>query len=50
MNIAHVPQNIYLADASIKENIAFGISSDKILENAVINAAEQARFLRLSTL
>ena len=43
MNIAHVPQNIYLADASIKENIAFGISSDKILENAVINAAEQAK-------
>ncbi len=28
--IAHVPQDIYLLDASIAENIAFGISADKI--------------------
>ena len=25
MNIAHVPQNIYLSDNSIEQNIAFGI-------------------------
>ncbi len=29
-NISHVPQDIYLADASIAENIAFGIPSNKI--------------------
>ena len=29
-NIAHVPQNIYLSDNTIKENIAFGIDDDDI--------------------
>lgn len=28
--IAHVPQNIYLLDASILENIAFGVSPEKV--------------------
>ena len=34
-SIAHIPQNIYLADVSIKENIAFGIPLNKIDENKV---------------
>ncbi len=29
-SLAHVPQNIYLADSSIEENIAFGIETDEI--------------------
>jgi ATP-binding cassette subfamily B protein len=41
--IAHVPQNIYLADSSIQENIAFGIHSDQINEDQVKKAAEQAQ-------
>ena len=42
-NIAHVPQTIYLADASIAENIAFGVPAEKIDMDRVRRAAEQAR-------
>ena len=42
-HISHVPQAIYLADTSIAENIAFGISAEKIDFNAVRFAAERAR-------
>jgi ABC-type multidrug transport system fused ATPase/permease subunit len=42
VNIAHVPQNIFIADGTIEENIAFGIDKDKINHQAVINAAKQA--------
>ena len=41
--IAHVPQHIFLADSSIAENIAFGISPDKIDYDRVRKAAEQAK-------
>jgi ATP-binding cassette, subfamily B, bacterial PglK len=41
--IAHVPQSIYLADSSIAENIAFGLSSDQIDMGLVKRAAEQAQ-------
>src|SRR5690606_150066 len=41
-NIAHVPQAIYLADASIAENIAFGVPRDEIDQERVRRAAEQA--------
>lgn len=41
--IAHVPQNIFLADASIAENIAFGIPLEDIDYERVIKAAEQAQ-------
>jgi len=41
--IAHVPQNIFLADASIAENIAFGISPDQIDMDRVRRAANQAQ-------
>ena len=40
--IAHVPQSIYLADASIAENVAFGIPPDKIDMDRVRQAASQA--------
>lgn len=42
-HISHVPQAIYLADTSIAENIAFGVSAEKIDFNAVRFAAERAR-------
>jgi len=41
--IAHVPQSIYLADSSIAENIAFGLSSGQIDMGLVKRAAEQAQ-------
>jgi len=40
--IAHVPQVIYLSDASIAENIAFGIPQNRIDMDRVRRAAEQA--------
>ena len=43
LNIAHVPQSIYLSDNSIKENIAFGFSENKIDIERVRQAARQAR-------
>ena len=41
-NIAHVPQAIFLADASIAENIAFGVKREEIDHERVRRAAEQA--------
>ncbi len=46
-HIAHVPQNIYLSDSSIEENIAFGIPKDKIDYQQVKIAAQQARIAQL---
>ena len=37
--IGYVPQNIYLADTSVAENIAFGIASDQIDSEKVKKAA-----------
>lgn len=42
-NIAHVPQNIYLSDCSIAENIAFGVSSDSIDFDRVRKVSELAQ-------
>jgi ABC-type multidrug transport system fused ATPase/permease subunit len=42
MLIAHVPQNIYLADATIAENIAFGVSKKEIDLIRVKEAAKGA--------
>jgi ABC-type multidrug transport system fused ATPase/permease subunit len=42
-HIAHVPQAIFLVDASIEENIAFGITPDKIDRERVRRAAQQAQ-------
>jgi ABC-type multidrug transport system fused ATPase/permease subunit len=41
--IAHVPQNIFLSDASIKENIAFGIEYNLIDIDKVIDCAKKAQ-------
>lgn len=41
-HIAHVPQSIFLTDASILENIAFGIPTEKIDKEKVKQAAQQA--------
>lgn len=42
-HIAHVPQAIFLSDATIAENIAFGLSRDHIDMHRVKNAARQAQ-------
>lgn len=42
-HIAHVPQAIFLADASIAENIAFGVPTNKIDMARVEKAATQAQ-------
>jgi len=41
--LAHVPQSIYLTDATLAENIAFGIPRDKIDMDRVRAAARQAQ-------
>jgi ATP-binding cassette, subfamily B, bacterial PglK len=46
-HIAHVPQNIYLSDSSIEENIAFGVSPSQIDYNLVKKAAKQAQISEL---
>jgi len=40
--IAHVPQEIYLADRSIAENIAFGVDKEEIDMNRVVASAKKA--------
>jgi len=42
-HIAHVPQTIFLADASVEENIAFGTPNDLIDHERVRQAALQAQ-------
>ncbi|NEQ45395.1 MAG: ABC transporter ATP-binding protein [Leptolyngbya sp. SIOISBB] len=42
-SIAHVPQNIYLTDATIAENIAFGVSPNKIDTISLERAAGLAK-------
>lgn len=42
-NIATVPQSIYLADATLAENIAFGVPRDAIDMDRVRQAARQAQ-------
>ena len=46
-HIAHVPQDIYLADNTIEENIAFGQPKDEIDYNRVQQAAEKAGIAKL---
>ena len=41
-NISHVPQDLYLLDASFSENIAFGIPVDEIDQDIVMHAAKSA--------
>ena len=46
-HLAHVPQNIYLSDSSIEENIAFGVPKDQINFKRVQQAASQAQIADL---
>lgn len=41
-NVGFVPQAIFLADSSIRENIAFGIPPDEIDESRITRAAQMA--------
>jgi ATP-binding cassette, subfamily B, bacterial PglK len=43
--IGYVPQDIYLLDASVSANIAFGIPSDEVDQAALREAAEAAQIL-----
>ena len=43
VHIAHVPQNIYLSDSTIEENIAFGIPLKDIDHQRVKEVAKQAQ-------
>ena len=45
--IAHVPQAVYLSDATIQENIAFGIPEEEIDYNQVEMAAQKAQLSEL---
>lgn len=42
-HIAHVPQSIFLTDASVEENIAFGVARADIDRDRVVQAARQAQ-------
>ncbi|MBT6012107.1 MAG: ABC transporter ATP-binding protein [Candidatus Marinimicrobia bacterium] len=46
-HIAHVPQNIYLSDSTIEENIAFGTPKEQINRQQVEKAAKQAQIAEL---
>ncbi len=41
--IAHVPQDIFLTDSTVLENIAFGVPKDKIDFERVVMVAQQAQ-------
>ena len=45
--VAHVPQQIYLSDASFAANIAFGVPAEEIDPRRVRQAAAQARIVEL---
>lgn len=46
-HISSVPQDIYLSDGTIEENIAFGIPKDEINRSRIKIAAEQAQISNL---
>lgn len=46
-HVAHVPQNIYLTDASFAANIAFGIPLDQINHDLVRHVAHEAQISNL---
>ena len=45
--IAHVPQNIYLSDGSVSENIAFGIPHDQIDIDRIKRVAKLAQISKI---
>lgn len=42
-NISHVPQEIFLSDATIAENIALGVPSDQIIYEKIYESAKKAQ-------
>lgn len=42
-NIGYIPQSIYLADETLRNNVAFGIPEDEIDDDKVIQAIESAQ-------
>jgi ATP-binding cassette, subfamily B, bacterial PglK len=46
-NISHVPQNIFLTDGTVEENIAFGVDKNKIDHKRVEKSAKQAQLSEL---
>ena len=46
-HISNVPQHIYLSDGTIEENIAFGLPSDEIDSDRVLEAAKKAQISTL---
>lgn len=42
-NIGYIPQNIFIMNSSIKENVGFGLNNDEIDENKVIEALKKAQ-------
>ena len=46
-NIGYIPQNIYLTNSTIRENIAFGIKTEDIDEEAVNRAVKNAQLEHL---
>jgi ABC-type multidrug transport system fused ATPase/permease subunit len=46
-HIAHVPQNIFLSDSTIEENIAFGIPKEKINRQQIESASNRAQIKEL---
>lgn len=45
--IGYVPQTIYLTDDTLRRNIAFGLASDQVDEEAVLRAVRSAQLDRL---
>lgn len=45
-NVSHVPQSIFLSDATILENIAFGVEKDLIDKDRVKEVSEYAQIAR----
>jgi len=43
--ISHVPQQIFIADASIRENIALGLEADDVSEDRVIESAKKSQLI-----
>ena len=43
IHLAHVPQNVFLSDTTIAENIAFGVSKDKIDNLRIKEVAQKAQ-------
>lgn len=42
-NISYIPQNIYLSDDTIRNNVAFGIAANKISDERIWDALEKAQ-------